>query len=73
MPYKIVPIIESSNQLQIGDHIQIINIDDDMNGSKGIYKGGHIHIDGVFKYLILLDHNKCHIYISPEYIKKYIQ
>ena len=70
---KVVPVIQSSDELQIGDHIQIVNINDDMNGSIGIYKGGHIHIDGVFKYLMLLDHNNCHIYVLPKYIKKYIQ
>ena len=71
---QIHPVITPSEQLMVGDKIRIVHPDDDMNGSEGIYTGQEYHMmDGVFKYVIVLNSNQKHYFAHPEYVKKLVK
>tara|TARA_X000001036_G_scaffold381679_1_gene373874 strand:+ start:1115 stop:1345 length:231 start_codon:yes stop_codon:yes gene_type:complete len=50
---KVVPVITSCD-LKPGTLVRIYNMEDDMHGIKGIYKGDFVHTDGLIKSLILI-------------------
>ena len=66
---KIVPMIEKSKHLQIGDYLRVDNDDDDMHGKRGTFVCDLINIFGEHVYMILLDENK-HYSTYPKYLKK---
>ena len=68
---KIHPVMDSCALIP-GTLVYINNIDDDMHGVKGIYKGDFPHINGVMKSLIVLkdeNHREFNFYTLPGTIR----
>lgn len=68
---KILPVMNSC-ELIPGTLVRIYNMDDDMHGIKGEYKGDFVHTDGLIKSLIVLkDENdrEFNFYTLPETIR----
>ena len=68
---KIHPVMDSCALIP-GTLVCIYNIDDDMHGVKGIYKGDYTDTDGVMKSLIVLkDENdrEFNFYTLPDTIR----
>ena len=68
---KIHPVMDSCALIP-GTLVCIYNIDDDMHGVKGIYKGDYPDTDGVMKSLIVLkDENdrEFNFYTLPDTIR----
>ncbi len=59
----------SLGELRIGDHVVIVDEDDDMHGQKGTFLGNHAHAYGI-KTLILLDDSQRHFYATPERVQR---
>ena len=68
---KIHPILDSSALIP-GTLVRIYNMDDDMHGIKGVYKGDFPHTDGLLKSLIVLkdeNHREFNFYTLPDTIR----
>ena len=67
---KVHPVLVSC-KLVSGTNIRIYNMDDDMHGKQGIYKGTFKHTDGVMKALILIKEHKreYNFYTLPDTIR----
>ena len=68
---KIHPVLDSC-ELITGTMVRIYNMNDDMHGVKGIYKGDYPDTDGVMKSLIVLkDENdrEFNFYTLPDTIR----
>tara|TARA_B100000524_G_scaffold145296_1_gene72995 strand:+ start:10873 stop:11103 length:231 start_codon:yes stop_codon:yes gene_type:complete len=68
---KIHPILDSSALIP-GTLVRIYNMDDDMHGIKGVYKGDFEHTDGLLKSLIVLkdeNHREFNFYTLPDTIR----
>ncbi len=66
---KIVPIIDKSKQLKIGEYVIVDNKDDDMDGKTGTFVCELINVYGEHVYMILLDEKK-HYSTYPQFLKK---
>ena len=68
---KIHPVMVSC-KLKPGTLVRIYNMDDDMHGIKGEYKGDFVHPDGLIKSLIVLkdeNNREFNFYTLPETIR----
>ena len=68
---KVVPVITSCD-LKPGTLVRIYNMDDDMHGIKGVYKGDFEHTDGLIKSLIVLkdeSNREFNFYTLPDTIR----
>ena len=68
---QIHPILDSSALIP-GTLVRIYNMDDDMHGIKGVYKGDFEHTDGLLKSLIVLkdeNHREFNFYTLPDTIR----
>ena len=68
---KIYPVMDSC-ELIAGTMVRIYNMNDDMHGVKGIYKGDYPDTDGVMKSLIVLkdeNHREFNFYTLPDTIR----
>jgi hypothetical protein len=68
---KVVPVMTSSALIP-GTLVRIYNMDDDMHGIKGVYKGDFEHTDGLIKSLIVLkdeSNREFNFYTLPDTIR----
>ena len=68
---KVFPVLDSCKLLP-DTLVRINNMDDDMHGIKGIYKGEFVHTDGILKSLVLIkdEYNRqFNFYTLPETIR----
>ena len=68
---KVVPVMTSSALIP-GTLVRIYNMDDDMHGIKGVYKGDFEHTDGLIKSLIVLkdeNNREFNFYTLPDTIR----
>ena len=68
---KIHPVMKSC-ELIPGTLVRIYNMDDDMHGIKGEYKGDFVHTDGITKSLVVIkdeNNREFNFYTLPETIR----
>ena len=68
---KIHPVLDSCALIP-GTLVRIYNMNDDMHGIKGVYKGDFKHTDGLLKSLIVLkdeNHREFNFYTLPDTIR----
>lgn len=68
---KVHPIIVSSTEFHLGEHVIIYDLDDDMHGKEGIFHGRCKHeVYQDMRYLILLIENQRYYYVSENNLIK---
>lgn len=68
---KVHPVIVSSTEFRLGEHVVIYDLDDDMHGKEGIFHGRCKHeVYQDMRYLILLIDNQKYIQVAEHQLQK---
>ena len=68
---KVHPVIVSSTEFRLGEHVVIYDLDDDMHGKEGIFHGRCKHeVYQDMRYLILLIENQKYHYVPENNLMK---
>ena len=62
---QICPVVNAGKDIMLNSCVMIVDEDDDMNGTCGIFKGFYKNMDDEYRSLIILEGNKC-FYAKPE-------